>query len=65
MEQAILFIIEVKKDALARIVPRLPEAGSIRNQTYDLSKDWDDPEDDVYGQHLRSYLTGPWIAGIA
>jgi addiction module RelB/DinJ family antitoxin len=54
MEQAIPFKIEIKEDALTRIVSRLPEAGRINPKTglYVLPKDWDNPEDDIYEQLL-------------
>ena len=54
MEQAIPFKVEIKEDALTRIVSRLPEAGRIDPKTglYVLPKDWDNPEADVYEQLL-------------
>ena len=54
MEQAIPFKVEIKGDALTRIVSRLPEAGRIDPKTglYVLPKDWDNPDDDVYEQLL-------------
>lgn len=54
MEQAIPFKVEIKGDALTRIVSRLPEAGRIDPKTglYVLPKDWDNSDDDVYEQLL-------------
>ncbi len=54
MEQAIPFKVEIKEDALTRIVSRLPEAGRIDPKTglYVLPNDWDNPEDDIYEQLL-------------